>query len=121
MYRLLNFILFYTSLNPLQTMSNNTSHTIPDQIKWFIIEQKSKKVRPKEIIDLVFSKFRRKITYKTISRLCSKHEKTGEAADRQRSGRPRVFSEREERNIARDFLTHPGMSIKQAVRETEGS
>jgi len=72
---------------------------------------------PKNIIDLVLSQFQRTITYKTIDRLWTKFQETGRVVDRQRPGRPRVFSKREERNIVRDFLAHPGLSIKQATRE----
>ena len=95
------------------------SYTIPEQIKWYIIEQKRNKVPPKKIIDLVFSQVQRNITYKTISRLWTKYQQTGKVADRQRSGQPKIFSKREERKIVRDFLSHPGLSVKQATRERD--
>jgi len=96
-------------------------HIVPDEIKWFIIEQDKAKVRRKIIKDKVFKKFRRRVTYGTMKRICDKYKKTKSIADLPRSGRPEILCEREKRNLVRDFLTAPGLSIRQVVKESQGT
>ena len=72
-----------------------------------------------EIINLVFSQFNRTITFKTIARIWEKYTITQGVADRKRSGRPKVFTQREERDLVRDFLAHPGVSIKHTTKERQ--
>ena len=92
---------------------------IQDEIKWYIIEKKQENISHTEIITQVLNKFNRNITFKTISRLWEKYQSTQGVAEGKRSGRPKVLTKREERNIVRDFVSHPGVSIKQTVKERQ--
>jgi hypothetical protein len=102
-------------------MNRRQPHRISDEIKWFIIGEKKAEVHHLNIKNQVFSKFRRRIAYETINRIWIKYLETGSVVDRQRSGRPKVFNEREERNIVRDFMNTPGLSIKQTIKERQGT
>jgi len=96
-------------------------HRIPNDVRWFIISQKTINTPPTQIISKVFAQFQRRITFETISRVWSKYINGGSRRPQRRVGRPRTFSEREERNLVRDFLTTPGLSIKQVVRERQAA
>ena len=89
---------------------------MPLEIKWYIIQKKQKFVRPKDIIKDVSKIFHRKITYDSIKLLYAKFLRTGSVDDLPRSGRPRALNEREERTLVRNFIAHPGTSIKSIVR-----
>jgi len=102
-------------------MSNPQPKRIPEQVKWFIIEKKRTNFRPTDIIDLVKTQFHRTITFKTIDRLWTRYCRTGSLTELQRSGRPKIYTQREERKIAREFLTNPGLSVKQYVKDHQGA
>lgn len=46
---------------------------------------------------------------------------TGNVVDRPRSGRRRIFNEREERNLVRSFISTPGLSCKEIERERQAN
>ena len=53
----------------------------------------------------------------TILRLLwAKFLRTGSVNDLPRSGRPKALTQREERSLTRNFIAHPGTSIKSVVR-----
>lgn len=97
-------------------MNPNRTQRMPLEIKWYIIQKKQKFVRPKDIIKDVSKIFHRKITYDSIKLLYAKFLRTGSVDDLPRSGRPRALNEREERTLVRNFIAHPGTSIKSIVR-----
>jgi len=76
---------------------------------------------PTQIISKVFEQFQQRITFEAIARVRTKYINEGSRRAQKGPGRPRVFSEREERNLVRDFLTTPGLSIKQIVHEQQAA
>ena len=100
-------------------MNIRQPHRIPNDVRWFIISQKTIGTPPSQIITKVFAQFQRRITYETIARVWAKYLNEKRTRAERGPGRPRVFSKREERNLVREFLTTPGLSIKQTVRERQ--
>jgi len=98
-------------------MSNAIPRRIPENVKQFIIAKKQQKVPVKKIIEDIFEKFQRPITYTTIQRVWEKFEIFKTTADLPRSGRPKTLDVREERTLVREFLTKPGISVNSYVAD----
>jgi len=56
-----------------------------------------------------------------LDRIWLKFIQTGSVADRRRPGRPKVFSNREERSIVKEFLRTPGLSIKKMSKDRQAA
>lgn len=92
------------------------SHRIPVGVKWFIIHQKQKDIGPKRIINKVSRRFKRKITYKTVSRVWEKYISAKATADLPRSGRPKTLTDRDERALGRAMF-NTSVSLYSAQKD----
>ena len=87
---------------------NARPYRLTEEVRNFIITQKQHQVPPKAIIDKVRDKFRRSVSYSTIRNTWTRYLRTGSVEYQQPAGRPRTFTEREERHLVRDFVSNPG-------------
>ena len=71
-------------------------HTLPDEVRLYIVHQAASGLKQKEIVDLVLKKFGLKTTQSCVSKIISKHNKEGTIEDRPRSGRPKKLSNSQE-------------------------
>jgi len=94
-------------------MSSKQDYRLSEEIRNFIIK---KKIRPTVIRSNLLETFNRSISYSTIRHTWERYLATGSIKYQQPAGRPKALSEREERHLVRDFIFHPGKSIKSTVK-----
>ena len=97
--------------------TNSRPYRLSEEIRNFIITQKQHQVSPKSIKDKIQGKFRRSVSYSTIRNTWARFLRTGSIEYQQPAGRPPALSEREQRHLVRDFVTHPGKSIRTTVSQ----
>jgi len=100
-------------------METNQDYRLSEEVRNFIVEEKQKKVPPSKIKSDILTKFNRSVSYSSIRNTWQRYLLTGSIAYQQPAGRLRVLSEREERSLARDFIVHPGTSIKSTVKHQD--
>ena len=87
-----------------------------EEIRNYIVDQKRKNVPSKTIKEDILQKFGRSITYNTIRETWTRYQRTNSIDYYKPLGRPKSLNEREERAIIRDFIAHPGKSIRSTIQ-----
>ena len=100
-------------------MNTKKPYRISDEIRWFNIAEKKQNTPPSIIKAQVFTRFYRRTTFETIVRVWTRYLHGMTQRPQKGPDRPRIFSEREERNLVREFLMTPGLSVKQAERDCQ--
>ena len=100
-------------------MPGNQTYRLSEEIRGYIINEKLKNTRPKLIKDTIATKFHRSISYSTIRNTWARYLRTESTDYEKGTGRPRALTPREERNLVRDFLSHPGKSIKTTIKQQD--
>jgi len=97
-------------------MPRNSHFRLSEEIRWFIIEEKTKNVPPSLIIHEIKKNFHRSISYSTIRLTWRRYLETGGIDYVEPAGRPKSLNDREERQLVRSFIANPGQSIKSTVK-----
>ena len=105
--------------SPKHPKNHSRSLTI-EQRNYVIFELNDEKTYSQIKKDF-YKEYRREIYDSTISRLKAKKEETGDVADRDRTGRPRIYDEREERQLVRYAVKHPKESLRDIVQNEQGN
>ena len=90
---------------------DSTSHYLSQEERLFIIFEHNQKTSYTNIIEKFEKKFGKTIHRSTISRICEKEKETDSVKDLEKTGRLRIYDEREERPIVRGALKQNKESI----------
>lgn len=88
------------------------NHYLTNEQRYFIISCKKLGKKPGEIIIEFERIYQKSIYHKTISRIWSKYNQTGDIIDLKRSGRPSIYSESEKEEIKKYVKENPRKSNK---------
>ena len=93
-----------------------SNYRLSEEIRHFIVQEKIKNTPPTTIREDILRIFHRSVSYSTIRNTWYRYQATGSIRHQTPAGRPRVLTEKQERNLVRNFSTTPGLSIRFVIR-----